>query len=111
VTATYDGYQARGWTEVDPRDGGELWDLEAQLIARFSPPLRPEAVQRCLCDVVAHYDAARVRTYVAALIERRATEQLQAAAADAGRSPTRRRIAEVRPRNRPVRLVASDEDC
>ncbi len=55
-----------------------LGDLEERLIARFSPAVRPEDVRRCVAQIVAGYEGARVRTYLAILIERGARERLQA---------------------------------
>jgi hypothetical protein len=108
VTAPSHGGQESGWADVAEH---LLPDLEARLIARFSPPLRPEAVQRCLGDVIAHFDTARVKTYLAVLIERRATDRLRAAVADADRAATGRRIAEVKPRGAaPAQLVARAEN-
>jgi hypothetical protein len=52
-------------------------DLEARLIARFSPPLRPEAVRRTLAQSVASFHDARVRTYLPVLVERAAVDRLQ----------------------------------
>jgi hypothetical protein len=63
--------------DVDPLESLKLEHLEAQLVARFSPLLRPEEVQRCLIDCVARYDSARVRLYLPLLIERDATERLR----------------------------------
>ncbi|HEY5874758.1 MAG TPA: hypothetical protein VIT64_05635 [Ilumatobacteraceae bacterium] len=65
--------------EVDPHDpfeSRELRHLEAQLIARFSPPLRPEEVHACLVGCVARYESARVRQYLPVLIERDARQRL-----------------------------------
>jgi hypothetical protein len=55
-----------------------LGDLEDRLIARFSPAVRPEDVRRCVAQIAVGYDDARVRTYLAILIERGASERLQA---------------------------------
>ncbi len=60
-------------TDIDSLESRKLDYLEAQLIARFSPPLRPEEVQRCLIDCIASYESARVRSYLPVLIEREAT--------------------------------------
>jgi hypothetical protein len=62
----------------DLYESGKLDDLEARLIDRFSPPLRPEQVQRCLVDTIARLNDARVSTYLPVLIERAVTDQLQA---------------------------------
>jgi hypothetical protein len=51
--------------------------LEARLIAEFSPPLRPEEVQRCLVGCVTHYQTATVRNYLSVLIEREARDRLR----------------------------------
>ena len=55
-----------------------LGDLEERLIAQFSPAVRPDDVRRCVAQLVAGYEDARVRTYLAILIERGARERLQA---------------------------------
>jgi hypothetical protein len=62
--------------EVDPLEWRDLKHLEAQLIARFCPPLAPEEVQACLIDCVARFETARVRQYVPLLIERDARQRL-----------------------------------
>ena len=64
-------------TDVDSLESHKLEHLEAQLIATFSPPLRPEEVQRCLFDCAARYESARVRVYLPVLIERDATKRLR----------------------------------
>ena len=64
-------------TDIDSLESRKLEHLEAQLIARFSPPLRAEEVQRCLIDCVARYESAPVRLYLPVLIERDATERLR----------------------------------
>lgn len=64
-------------TDGDSPESGELEHLEARLIAMFSPPLRPEEVQRCLIDCVTSYESARVRSYIPLLIERDATRRLR----------------------------------
>lgn len=51
-------------------------DLEARLLSRFSR-LHPEDVRRCLRDSAAQFDDARVRTFLAVLIERAATDRLR----------------------------------
>jgi hypothetical protein len=61
------------------RDTDELRRVEARLIARFSPPLRPEEVERLLLDSVARFDGARVTAFLPVLIERAAVDRLQAA--------------------------------
>ena len=53
-------------------------DLEERLIARFSPPLRPDEVRRCLAQCAVSYQDARVRTYLPILIERNAVDRLLA---------------------------------
>jgi hypothetical protein len=63
-------------TDIDSLESRKLEHLEAQLIARFSPPLRAEEVERCLIDCVASYVSAPVRLYLPVLIERDATERL-----------------------------------
>jgi hypothetical protein len=68
-----------------------LIDLEARLIAKFSPPLRPEEVQRYLIDAVASLATSRIQVYLPVLIERAATDRLRLAVAhDDDRVATRR---------------------
>ncbi len=54
----------------------DLVSLEARLVSRFSQ-LDREEVRRCLCDSAAQFAGARVRTYLAVLIERAATDRLR----------------------------------
>jgi hypothetical protein len=68
---------------VDAYESGEFQMLEERLIAKFSPPLRPEEVQRCLVETVAAFEDAPVRTYLSVLIERSATDRLRTAVRDA----------------------------
>jgi hypothetical protein len=65
-------------TTFDVHEVAEYRHLEQRLVARFSPPLRPEEVERCLGETVAKFDAAPVRTYLSVLIERAATDRLRA---------------------------------
>ena len=74
-------------TDIDSLESRKLDYLEAQLIDRFSPPLRPEEVQRCLVDCIASYESARVRSYLPVLIEREATKRLR----EMSQSPAHRR--------------------
>jgi hypothetical protein len=60
-------------------DAAELGRVEDRLIARFSPPLRPEQVQRVVLDTIARFDGAPVTTFLPILIERAAADRLQAA--------------------------------
>ena len=62
----------------DPLQHKELDRLRDQLVARFSPPIRPEEVERCLDSCVARFESARVRTYLMLLIERDAEDCLRA---------------------------------
>lgn len=55
-----------------------LGNLEARLIARFGPSVGPDEVRRCVAQIAVGYEDAKVRTYLAILIERAATERLQA---------------------------------
>jgi hypothetical protein len=64
-------------TDVDSVESRTLEHLETRLIAMFSPPRRPEEVQRCLFDCAARYESARVRLYLPVLIERDATKCLR----------------------------------
>ena len=68
-------------TTDDLYGSGALIGLEARLIATFSPPLRPEQVQRCLFDAVARFGTVRIDTYLPVLIERAATRRLRLAIA------------------------------
>jgi hypothetical protein len=68
---------------LDSYESGEFADIEERLIARFSPPLRPDEVQRRLVETVRSFEEARIRTYLAVLIERAATEHLLSVVADA----------------------------
>ena len=63
---------------LESHEPGQFGDLEERLIARFSPPLRPEEVQRCLAETIVSYQDARVKTYLPVLIERAAVDRLQA---------------------------------
>ena len=56
--------------DPESSDMGDLERLETQLIAEFSPPLRPDEVRRHLLECVASYQSAVVRTYLPMLIER-----------------------------------------
>jgi hypothetical protein len=62
----------------DSFESGQLRSIEERLIARFSPPLRPEDVRRCLAESVVGFEDARVRMYLLVLVERAATDRLQA---------------------------------
>ena len=62
-------------------DREELVDypvVEARLLAKFSPPLDPDEVRRCLRDCSAQFEDARVRTYLPVLVERAASARLRA---------------------------------
>jgi hypothetical protein len=59
-------------------DHADLERLEARLIVEFSPPLRPEEVQRCLVACVTKYQTATVHNYLTVLIEREARDRLRA---------------------------------
>jgi len=65
-----------------PDAEGSEWSgferLESQLLAEFSPPLRPEDVRRRLFDCIASYQSAVVRSYLPVLIERTTRQQLRA---------------------------------
>jgi hypothetical protein len=63
--------------DIDALELRKLEHVEAHLVAKFSPPLRPEEVRRCLFDCVASFESARVRLYLPVLIERDATERLR----------------------------------
>ena len=58
--------------------GGLRW-VEARLMARFSPPLRREEVERHLLESIASFPDARVEVYLPILIERAAADRLQEA--------------------------------
>jgi hypothetical protein len=61
---------------VSAREAGDLSHIERRLVAKFVPPLRPEVVRSCIETSAARHDSARVRTYLAILIERTAGELL-----------------------------------
>jgi len=63
--------------DPDASDMGDLERLETQLIAEFSPPLRPDEIRRHLLECVASYQSAVVRTYLPMLIERETRERLR----------------------------------
>jgi hypothetical protein len=63
--------------DPDTSDMGDLERLETQLIAEFSPPLRPDEIRRQLLQCVASYQSAVVRTYLPMLIERETRERLR----------------------------------
>lgn len=65
------------FTEGPATDSCKLDRVEEHLVTRFCPPLRREEVQRCLTACLAAYESARVRAYVALLVERDATAQLE----------------------------------
>ena len=71
----------RNPTLVDAYAAGELRDVEARLIIRFAPPLRPEEVQRHLLDTLGSFEQAAVRTYLPILVERATARRLEAALA------------------------------
>ena len=54
-----------------------LEELETHLMDEFSPPLRPEEVQRCLVACVTKYQSAAVQNYVPLLIARETRRQLR----------------------------------
>jgi hypothetical protein len=72
----------------NPLQRGDLDRLEAKLIKRFSPPLRPEEVEHCLQSCIAMFESARVQTYVTLLIERAATDRLEAEVERSLRTPS-----------------------
>ena len=60
-------------------DADLLWEeraLEARLLSRFSQ-LHPDQVRSCLGDAVAQFEGARVRNFLAVLVERAATDRLR----------------------------------
>ena len=63
-------------------ESGELRHVERRLMARFSPPLSAEEVERCLVECIARFDGSSVRTYLSVLIERAAVDRLRAAVHD-----------------------------
>jgi hypothetical protein len=67
-----------GATADDP-ESLHLRNILDRLAARFSPPLSGDEVERCLLEAVASFRDAPVRTYMAVLIERAATDLLQTA--------------------------------
>jgi hypothetical protein len=63
--------------DPEASDMGDLERLETQLIAEFSPPLRPDEIRRHLLERVASYQSAVVRTYLPILIERETSARLR----------------------------------
>ena len=61
---------------AETSEAGDLSYLEARLLSRFSQ-LHADEVRRCLRDSVAQFDGARIRTFLAVLIERAATDRLR----------------------------------
>jgi len=57
----------------------ELQRLEARLVTKFCPPLRPTDVTGALAEALAAFEGARVRAYLVVLIERHATGLLRVA--------------------------------
>ena len=68
-------------TLVDAYAAGELGDVEARLMVRFAPPLRPEEVQRHLREALGSFEEAAVRIYLPILVERATARRLEAAVA------------------------------
>jgi hypothetical protein len=64
-------------TVHDRQPSLQVGALQARLMARFTPPLRPEQVERALADAVAALQDAPVRMYLPVLIERAATRRLE----------------------------------
>ena len=62
--------------EIDSLRGNDLARIEAQLLKKFSPPLRPEEVERCLVSCITMFESAPVRNYLTLLIQRAATDRL-----------------------------------
>jgi hypothetical protein len=67
---------------TDPKELKELAGVEQRLLSRFSPPLRPEDVRRCILEATARFDTAVVRSYLMLLIERDAVDRLRRTVAD-----------------------------
>ena len=86
--------------EPDASDMGDLERLETQLIAEFSPPLRPDEVRRRLLECVASYRSAVVRTYLPMLIERGTRERLRELVASRQAQPHRGHFSRTVPINR-----------
>lgn len=61
--------------------------LEREMRRRFSPPLRPDQVERCVDDCVAQYEHATVRTYLSILVERAAVSRLRRLVAEVEACP------------------------
>ena len=78
---------------LEPHEPHAASPLEERLIAEFSPPLRPEEVQRCLAEAAVGFQDARVTTYLPILIERAAVNRLRTI---------------VRRRTSPIHLVIRD---
>ena len=70
-------------------DGAELAAVVARLEARFCPPLPLADVHLRLAEAIESLRSARIRRFVALLVERSATERLPAQVADReARQPT-----------------------
>jgi hypothetical protein len=55
----------------------ELDRVRRRLIARYSPSIPADVVARCVDEVVASFERARVRTFIAVLVERTSVERLR----------------------------------
>jgi hypothetical protein len=53
-------------------------DVRERLLARFSPSVPAEEVDRCLDECIARLASAPVRTYLPVLVERAAVDRLKA---------------------------------
>ena len=63
-------------TSVEMSEADDWLCLEARLICRFNH-VHPDEVRQCLRDSMAQFEGATIRTYLAVLIERAATERLR----------------------------------
>jgi hypothetical protein len=79
-------------------EAGDLSSLEARLLTRFSQ-LDPDEVRRCVGDSAAEFEAARVRTYLAVLIERAAIDRLRALEHADSEAPNRTQLSGSRPQH------------
>jgi hypothetical protein len=68
-----------GSVSDDRRERAELDRVRQRLIAMFSPVIPPEEVERCVLDVAASLEHARVRTFIPVLVERTSAEHLRRA--------------------------------
>jgi hypothetical protein len=64
-------------TATELLDHGDLIALEERLLARFGERLGVDEVRYSLHEAVSEFEQARIRTFLAVLIERSATDKLR----------------------------------